>query len=179
MKTNYMANYKGYITVPRTIQELLGSKLLTFAQLGAFIGFVMEADFDRRHQNYRAVIRDDGELAKAWGCSSSAVYRMRMALIRKGLMEHQNGMTKISNFLPFEKNCTKLIINKSSQQMQYILLKPQIEIEKALNISANMQNFQVQNDPQSSSVSSNEELSVFINEMEEVLTNQPEGGEYE
>src|SRR3989344_4736658 len=107
MKIKYKANFKGYIPVLRSLQLLLKNKTLTFAQLGAYICFVAQADFDNKHRNYTVVVRDDYELAKEWSCSPSTVHRQRKELISKGLLYEEDGLTRIKNFALFELGWVK------------------------------------------------------------------------
>lgn len=107
MKIKYKTNFAGYIPVLRSIQLLLKDHMLTFTQLGAFICFVSQADFDHRHPHYTVIIRDDYQLAEEWGCSPSTVHRRRKELIDKGLLNEKDGMTRVTNFTLFQLDWVK------------------------------------------------------------------------
>lgn len=130
MKIKYKTNYIGYISVLRGIQFLLKNPDFGFTQLGAYIAFVTQADWDRRHDNYRVIIRDDQELAKAWNCSVSTVHRKRKELIKLGLLTEQDGTTRITNFYVFEKEWVKLFAKLPESTMQTIFATSHTEIEK-------------------------------------------------
>lgn len=107
MKIKYKTNFAGYIPVLRSIQMLLKDHILTFTQLGAFICFVSQADFDHRHPNFTVIIRDDYQLAQEWGCSPSTVHRRRKELIDKGLLYENDGITRVTNFTLFQLDWVK------------------------------------------------------------------------
>jgi hypothetical protein len=63
MKIKYKTNLKGYISVLRSISLLLKDNTLDLSLLGAYLLFVMQADWDKKHDNYTMIIRDDKQLA--------------------------------------------------------------------------------------------------------------------
>ena len=160
MKIKYKANFKGYIPVLRSLQLLLKDKTLTFAQLGAYICFVAQADFDNKHRNYTVIVRDDYELAKEWACSPSTVHRQRKELRSKGLLyEDDDGLTRIKNFALFELSWVKTFTKFPPVLLKlFFAITLEESLKEAKNI-ANLQDDQVQKVPQSSSISSKGELS--------------------
>ena len=95
MKNKYDIKAKGYLVVIREIQLLLRNKGFSFTTLGAYLGFVFQADWDRRHKYYKAILPSDKQLAEFWNCSESSVYRNRKKLIRLNLLEVMGGNTYI------------------------------------------------------------------------------------
>lgn len=166
MKITYKANYAGYLVVLRAIQMLLKDGTLNFTQLGAFICFVAEADFDSRHPYYTVITRDDAELANAWGCNSSTVTRKRKELIRKGLLSSEDGLTKVTNFSLFELQWVKTYAKLKPTILQVLFAKTLSESAKEMEKIAIMQANQPQNDAQSFNISSKGELTSFDGDKE-------------
>ena len=50
MKIKHKTNYVGYFPILRGIQLLLKNGVLSFAELGAYICFASQVDFDNRHE---------------------------------------------------------------------------------------------------------------------------------
>lgn len=158
MKLKYKTNFTGYLPILRGIQLLLKNNTLNFTQLGAYICFAAQADFDRRHTNYRVILRDDYELAKEWGCSPSTVNRRRKELIHKGLLKQEDGLTKISNFYMFEMEWVKIFAKLPLPTLQVLFTKTQEEVAKEEFVIAKMKEKQLQRDTQSFNTSSKGEL---------------------
>ena len=154
MKLRYHANFKGYFPILRGIQLLFKNQSLTFTQLGAYICFVAQADFDRRHKNYGIIIRDDETLGKEWGCSPTTVYRNRKQLIKKGLLTEIDGLTRVTNFHMFDLEWIRLFAKQELPTLQTLFTKPQEEVAKEEFFIAELQKRKPQNTTQSSSISS-------------------------
>ncbi len=172
MKIQYKPNFIGYISVLRGVQFLLNHPDFGFTQLGAYIAFVMQADFDRRHENYRVIIRDDQVLAKAWNCSISTVHRRRKELIKLGLLSEKNGLTIITNYYAFEKEWIKIFAKFPESIMKELFATLHTQIEKEDYFIAEMQRKSSQNSPQSSNFPSMGELGLSeedIRDIEESL----------
>jgi len=112
MKIKYKPKNTGYITIPRKIQGLLKCLKINFTNLGAYISFVCQADWDKRHTNYRAILADDDILANYWGYDISTVYRQRKKLIKVGLLEEKDGITFVKNLDIFNIRTTKALAKK-------------------------------------------------------------------
>src|SRR4030067_2350972 len=96
MKIKSKPNLKGYVTLHRGVQQLLKDKSLDFTSFGALIGFVLQADWDKRHPLYKCLLKNDAEIADEWGLDSSTVFRRRKDLIKRGfLIERVDGYTEI------------------------------------------------------------------------------------
>ncbi|MBP6044644.1 hypothetical protein KBC14_01645 [Candidatus Woesebacteria bacterium] len=158
MKIHYKTNFVGYISVLRGILLLLREKDFGFTQLGAYIAFVMQADFDKRHSNYRLVIRDDKELAKAWGCSLSTIHRRRKELIKLGLLEEKDGITEVTNYYLFDKEFVRLFAKLTESTLKGLFATSHKDIENEEYFIAEMQKKSSQNTPQSSNFPSKGEL---------------------
>ncbi len=158
MKITYKPNFVGYISVLRGIQHLLNNPDFGFTQLGAYIAFVMQADFDRRHDNYRIIIRDDQVLAKAWGCSISTVHRRRKELIKLGLLTEKEGLTIVTNYHVFEREWIKIFAKFPTSIMKVLFATSQKQIENENYFIAEMQTRQPQKSDQSSNFPSKGEL---------------------
>lgn len=142
----------------RGIQYLLNQKIITITQLGYYICFVSQADFDRDHPNYAVILRGDKELAKEWQCNKSTVYKNRTLLIDKGLLKQKNGLTLVTNFHAFELEWVKIFAKLPPETLQSLFVIPQEEIANSPIVIAQMQKSQLQNSTQSSNVSSKGEL---------------------
>lgn len=102
MRVTYPINYSGYIPLLRRVLLLVKSRILSLQELGLYISFVMQADFDTRHRNYRTILRDDRQLGKEFGLSPSTIFRYRKRFIYLGLLTEEDGLTKITNYRVFE-----------------------------------------------------------------------------
>lgn len=168
MKIKYKTNLIGYLPILRGIQLLLTNHSLNFAQLGAYICFVTQADFDKRHENYRVILRDDLELAKAWSCNSVTVYRQRKQLIKKGLLTEENGLTKITNFYLFELEWVKLFAKLPTQTLQTLFTQSQEKLTKEQFSNAETQDNQDQKTTQSSNTSYKGELGLSDEDIRDI-----------
>lgn len=183
MKLRYHANFKGYFPILRSIQLLLKHQPLTLTQLGAYICFVAQADFDRRHKNYGIIIRDDATLAKEWGLSPTTVYRNRKQLIKKGLLTELDGLTMVTNFHMFDLEWVRLFAKQELSTLQTLFTKPQEEVAKREFFIAELQKRKPQDTIQSSSFSSKGELSlpkdeiIDIDSIIESMDKEKEDGE--
>ncbi len=158
MKIHYKTNFIGYIFVLRGVLLLLRENDFGFTQLGAYIAFVMQADFDKRHPNYRIVIRDDQELARTWGCSPSTVHRQRKELIKLGLLEEKDGITSVTNYHLFDKEYVRIFAKLPESTLRELFATSHKDIEKKEYFIAEMQRRQPQKTDQSSNFPSKGEL---------------------
>lgn len=154
MKIKRKINYLGYFPVLRGIQLLLKNRTLSFAELGAYICFVSQVDFDRIHRTYGAIIRDDYELAEGWSCDASTVCRKRKVLIKKGLLQEKNGLTYVTNFYLFELTEVKSYAKFPIAVLQTFFEEPQDNLAKEQKINAKSQTDSLQKGIQSSKISS-------------------------
>ncbi len=168
MKIKYKTNFSGYFAILRGIQLLLKNGTLNFTQLGAYICFVAQADFDERHPNFKVILRDDNELAKEWGCNAVTVYRNRKALIQKGLLIEEDGLTKVPNFFIFQIIWVKIFAKLPLTTLQTLFTKTQDDLAKEKFMIADMQRKQVQKQSQSSKVSSKGDLGLSDEEIDEI-----------
>ncbi|OGD92669.1 hypothetical protein A2697_02595 [Candidatus Curtissbacteria bacterium RIFCSPHIGHO2_01_FULL_41_44] len=159
MKLKYKTNFSGFICLLRAIQLFLKDETLNFTQLGAYICFTAQVDFDPKHPNYKIILRDDNELAKEWGCSPSTVYRNRQYLISKGLLVEKDGNTQVPNFYIFELKLVQSIVKLPPALIQQFFTKTENEVAKMTSSIAELQENQDQNGIQSSSISSKSDLS--------------------
>jgi len=148
MKINIKTNYKGYFPVPRAMLKLIKNGL-TFSELGAYIVFVSQVDYDDRHANHGVVIRDDKELAKELNCSSVTIFRKRKSLIKIGLLYEEDGLTKITNFLPFTLSFAKSLASLSPEMVQKIFTNKQEDLIKMLRDNTETQEYESGNEAES------------------------------
>ena len=109
MKITYPINYSGYIPFLRRVMLLVKNRVISLQELGPYICFVMQADFDPRHRNYRVILRDDHQIAKELNISPTTAYRYRKTLIEAGLLKQEGSLTKVTNFKIFELEPVKRI----------------------------------------------------------------------
>ena len=136
---NIKTNYVGYLPVLRAVLMLLRDGFLSIGELGAYLAFVTQADYDKKHRNYGAIIRDDKELAKEWGCDPATIFRKRKKLIEKGLLFEEGGFTKVTGIRAFEANYAKLLAKIPANNLQTIFTKRQDEIDEMQDILTKMQ----------------------------------------
>ena len=150
MNIKYETNFVGYLPILRGIQLLLKNKTLNFTQLGAYICFVSQADFDKRHKLYGVILRDDRELAKELSCSPSTINRRRKELVKKGLLVELDGITKVTNFHMFELEWVKVFAKLPVSTLQTLFAKEQDKVEEMDFFVAKMHDKQIQKGSQSS-----------------------------
>lgn len=167
MKIDYKAYFKGYIRIFRCVQLLLGRKGLSFAELGAYLCFLMQADFDDRHRNYGYLLPDDKELASKFHFHESTIYRQRKNLIKQGLLiEEANGNTKIVNpKMLFGKEFKSIMASGPPKNLVNLLINQELLSKNESDI-AKTQNNQVQNDTQSFNNSFKDDLGLSEGEIE-------------
>lgn len=170
MKIKYKTKFNGYLPLLRAALYLMTSNTLSFAQFGAYIVLVSQADFDKRHKNYGVIIRDDYEIADALGCDSTTVYNHRKTLIKKGLLQETNGLTSVPNFYLFEHEWVKLLSKLPPEFFQELFVKPQGGVEQLQRVIEKTQSRQPQKQPQSFNVSSKGELSSSQKEQDDLET---------
>lgn len=128
MKLKYRTNFSGYVCILRAVQLFLKDKTLNFTQLGAYLCFITQVDFDSRHPYYRVILRDDDELATEWGCSPTTVFRNRKYLISKGLLIEKEGHTEIPNFYVFELKLAQSLAKLPATFIKTFFTKTEDEI---------------------------------------------------
>lgn len=164
MKIIYSVNYSGYIHVLRSILLLLKNNTLTFPQLGAYIFFVMQSDFDLRHKNYGVILRNDKQLAEEFNVNTTTIYRYRKVLIKKGLLIEKDGITKIVNYHLFHEKWIYKLAKCSSSSLLDLFTKTQENIAIFENLIANLQEIQPQKAAQRFNVPSSEYVSSELSE---------------
>ncbi len=154
IKITFPVNYSVYIPLLRGVLFLVKSGVLPLAQLGPYVCFVMQADFDMRHPNYGVILRDDKQLSDDFGVSQTTIYRARKALIRAGLLIEKDGKTKIPNYYMFELEKVKKLTKAPHATLQKLFTTPQENISDIEEFIANMKDHQPEKPVQSSNVSS-------------------------
>lgn len=92
------SNYKGYLGIFRRAKLLLKEKKLTLTELGAFVTFLLSADWDKDHTNF-GVIESDSEMEESTSIDSSTWSRHRNTLTAKGFLDNsEDGEIRIHNF---------------------------------------------------------------------------------
>ncbi len=132
MNIEYSTKYSGYIVILRCIQYLLSRGVVNLIELSAYILFSMQADWDRKHKYYRAILKSDEEFSELWGCSYSKVHRLRKLLIKKGLLEENNGVSYIKNLDMFKVNTANILTKKSLPNVAIYYLKSEDELSKIM-----------------------------------------------
>lgn len=138
MKITYPINYSGYVPLLRRVMLLVRANILSLPQLGTYIYFVMQADFDPRHRNYRVILRDDQQLAKELHLSPTTIYRHRKELIKSGLLKEENGLTKITNYRIFELETVKRVAKIPHVNPEDLFLTPEEDFEIFEDFIANL-----------------------------------------
>lgn len=132
MNKKYKPKDKGYLVTLRSVQNLLKDKQLNFASLGAYILFSFQADWDRRHPNYRAILLSDKELSVLWSYNESTVFRARKHLTSLGLLEEKDGTTYIKNLSMFDINTIKALVKHKIADVHTYYAKSETELAETL-----------------------------------------------
>lgn len=132
MKRQYEPQNKGYIALLRSIQNLLKERKIGLSTLGAYILFSFQADWDKSHKYYRAILPNDLELAKIWQCNETTVYRNRVRLIELGLLETTEKVTFFKNLELFKFNTVKTIANHKIENSHLYYAKTENELAKMM-----------------------------------------------
>lgn len=146
MKIKRKANLKGYITLHRSIQQLIESRKLNFSSLGAYIGFALVADWDSKHDTYCCLLKTDEEIASEWKVDPATVWRHRKNLINKGLLAvRQDGLTYVVYFKFFEHKYNKIVAGIPISPMQENNAESQEDVGDMQETLADLQEDEVQN----------------------------------
>jgi hypothetical protein len=108
MNIKFEPKSTGYVNLHRSIQKLLKKGTLSLTTLGAYILFALQADWDKNHSRYRAILLNDKELSLFSGLSETTISRNKKALIILGLLEKNGAITYVKNLDMFRVG----IINK-------------------------------------------------------------------
>lgn len=166
MNIKYRTNFSGYISLHRSIQLMLQGKL-DFTELGIYICFIMQADFDRRHKLYGCIIRDDEELAKSWNCSYDTVHRYKRKFVAKGLFLEKDGVVMVPMYL-FELDMVKSFARLPLERLRDLFVKPQFNFDPFQRELARLRDNQARNAAQSSTFSSKGDLSLSDKDLDEI-----------
>lgn len=141
MKKIYKVKDSSYMPVLRDIQKLLQNKVLTFTTLGSYMCFVFQADWDRKHNTYRAILAEDKEIARYLECNETTIYRHKKTLIDKGLLEEIEGNTYVKNIDMFSMSTVKILAKKNCPltNIHNYYAKPENTLAKAMLNLENMQ----------------------------------------
>lgn len=101
MKTSYEATLSGFICIPRNIIPGL-IKEFGLSGFAKYIVLLSQADFDKSHRYFSKIIRDDKEIGKKFGVSSSAIYKSRKKLTESGLLNTEGGVSSFPSMEAFD-----------------------------------------------------------------------------
>lgn len=136
MNRKYKPQSKGYLIAHRSLQGLLVNPDMNFSVIGAYLFFSFQADWDKRHEYYRAITPNDSDLAKLWSCSESTVNRNRKKLIKLGLLEVKDRITYIRNLDLFNIHTIKALKGVDISNLHIYYSKSETELaEMMLGIS--------------------------------------------
>lgn len=139
MKRIYKPNYKGFLILPRAIQFFFQNTALRPSDLGYFISFITQLDFDPRHELYTVLLRDDSQLATMWNVHQTTVSRQKKDLIEKGFLQQDQRGYLTSNLLPlFLSKNSSILASLSETQMKAIFTNHQESPEELVNKIAKM-----------------------------------------
>ncbi|OGK41515.1 hypothetical protein A2954_00745 [Candidatus Roizmanbacteria bacterium RIFCSPLOWO2_01_FULL_37_12] len=170
MKISFPINYSGYLPLLRGILFLVKTDVLSLSELGIYICFITQVSFDQRHPHYRAILRDDKQIAKEFGVNKTTIYRARKSFIRAGLFIEKAGKTIVPNYYMFEIKHVKRIAKLPAIELQELFANPQEGIAFIEELSANLQQSQPHKPDQSFDFPSKVEAS-FTEEDKEWIKN--------
>lgn len=139
MKIEYKTDFEGFIPILRAALLLIKEKNLSFAQFGAYIMFTSQANYNKRNKYYGYIIRSDKEIGRALDYDSTAIYKLKIALIKKGLFQNKDGLTYIPNFYLFKSPWPSKLAKIPSSFLQDLFVNPQEEVEGLQGAIAKLQ----------------------------------------
>lgn len=140
MKIKSKPSLKGYITLHRSIQTLLKDNIFDFTMFGAYIGFVLQADWDKKHPNYGCLLKTDSEIAGEWGVNPTTVWRKKNALVTKGFLNiRTDGLVHVTHINFFDHKFNQLVAPIPFSPMQEVSAKQQEEVAEEQDIHAKPQ----------------------------------------
>lgn len=138
IRSHHPINYSGYVPLLRRVLLLVKANIISLSELGTYLYFVMQADFDKRHSKYRVILRDDEQLASEIGVSSTTIYRHRKKLIKVGLLQEDGWYTKITNYRIFELETVKRIARIIHINPEDLFLTPEEDFDNFEDFIANL-----------------------------------------
>lgn len=139
MNISYNIKSKGYMPVHRSIQKLLTNSNMSFSMIGAYICFSFQADWDRRHEHYRAILPNDNVLAQEWCCDESTINRNKKKLLDLGLLESKNGIVYVKNLDMFNIHTIKTFKKLTIADMHLYYAKSELELAEMIFNNAKSQ----------------------------------------
>lgn len=113
MNLSYDVSLSGFICIPRNIISGL-IKELGLSGFAKYLILLSQADFDKKHKNYSKIIRNDKKIGEGFGISSSAVYKARRDLTKKGFLNTESGVSSVPSMDAFD---SKTLITSSKKQI--------------------------------------------------------------
>lgn len=132
MNISYNVKSKGYMPVHRSIQKLLSNDSMSFSTIGTYICFSLQADWDKKHKYYRAILPNNDKLAEAWGCDVSTIHRNKQKLIKVGLLEVVNKITYVKNLDMFRILTIKAIMKADIADVHNYYAKSENDLAEML-----------------------------------------------
>lgn len=143
MNISYKPKSKGYMPIHRSIQKLLNDPSFNFSTIGAYICFSFQADWDKRHEHYRAILPNDNLLAQEWGCDQSTISRNKKKLIDLGLLEiNKDGAICVKNLDMFNIHTIKAFKKVEHVNLHNYYAKSENELADMLLNNAKSQDFE-------------------------------------
>lgn len=139
MNISYKTKSKGYMPVHRSIQKLLNNPDMSFSMMGAYICFSFQADWDKKHEYYRAILPNNDKLAETWCCDVGTVIRNRQKLVKVGLLEVKNKITYVKNLDMFKILTIKAIVKSDVANIHNYYAKSELELAEMIFNSAKSQ----------------------------------------
>lgn len=139
MNISYNIKSKGYMPVHRSIQKLLTNSNMSFSMIGAYICFSFQADWDKRHENYRAILPNDNVLAEEWGCNESTISRNKKKLIDLGLLEIKNKIVYVNNLDMFNIHTINAFKKMTNADLHLYYAKSETELAEMMFNHAKLQ----------------------------------------
>lgn len=168
MDTTILKPYKGFLVLPRAVLLPFLRYPPQFLDFGAFIAFVSECDWDKRHSNYATIKKSDAELALRWSCDAATVWRYKQRLIKLGLLIKDGKILKVKHFEWFDMAIAYKLAKHPLATTQDLFAISQDIVANTQGNIARVQDNQGQNKPQSSNVSFKGNIGVSNDEYRDV-----------
>lgn len=126
MRIKHEPTISGWFPLMRVLFKLLNSNL-TVTELGYYLLFVSQANFDTRHKHYTAILRDPDYIAKEFALSTSTVSRQRRNLQNKGLIKECKGTFYIRNMELFKTSDVQSLVKSNPDYLKIADLLSKME----------------------------------------------------
>jgi len=118
MKIDLAFNYKGTLSVPRSVLTLIYEEIITMNDLSWYLVFTMQSDFGHKYKTHGVITAGDRIIAQQLKCDPTTVNKKRNKLIKLGLLTENGSLTEIANFKMFEGGRNSLVVPVTNKTLK-------------------------------------------------------------